>query len=257
LGVDEDVTKRGAGALAVNHVRAAQLSIEGGKVAVAPGAASGASVVGALSIAGTPSAPTAQLDLNGAAVVDYTGTSPAATIRSQVLAGRGGAGLGATWNGQGITSSAAAAADPETRSVGIAENSSLPLGPYTVFRGQPVDGTSILMAFTRTGDANLDGIVNDDDVTIVGASYAPGTAQASWALGDFDYNGFVDDDDVTLLGAFYDPAAQPLVAPVAAGAGASGVAAVPEPGSLLLTLIGLAAALAMMRVKRVSHAIRI
>jgi hypothetical protein len=63
----------------------------------------------------------------------------------------------------------------------------------------------VIIAFTRTGDANLDGIVNDDDVTIVGATYAPGVANAHWALGDFDYNGFIDDDDVTLLGALYDP----------------------------------------------------
>jgi hypothetical protein len=86
----------------------------------------------------------------------------------------------------------------------------MPLGPYTTFHGAPVDDTSILIAFTRTGDANLDGAVNDDDVTIVGATYAPGVPQPSWALGDFDYNGFVDDDDVTLLGAFYDPSAAPL-----------------------------------------------
>ena len=64
--------------------------------------------------------------------------------------------------------------------------------------------TSLLIAYTRTGDANLDGLVTDDDVTIVGASYAPGVPNGAWALGDFDYNGFVDDDDITLLGAFYD-----------------------------------------------------
>jgi hypothetical protein len=74
------------------------------------------------------------------------------------------------------------------------------------------------MAFTLTGDANLDGLVNDDDVTIVGATYAPGVSQPSWALGDFDYNGFVDDDDVTLLGGFYDPSAvQPVTTPAAHG----------------------------------------
>jgi hypothetical protein len=59
------------------------------------------------------------------------------------------------------------------------------------------------MTFTVTGDANLDGKVGDDDVTIAGATYAPGVAQPHWALGDFDYNGFVDDDDVTLLGALF------------------------------------------------------
>jgi hypothetical protein len=90
--------------------------------------------------------------------------------------------LGAAWNSQGITSSAAAAAnatDAESRSVAYADNLALPLGPYTTFRGESVDDTSLIMAFTRTGDANLDGLVNDDDVTIVGATYARGVAQAS------------------------------------------------------------------------------
>jgi hypothetical protein len=79
--------------------------------------------------------------------------------------------------------------------------------------------------------------VNDDDVTIVGATYMPGVANANWANGDFDYNGFVDDDDVTLLGALYNPSAPPVLAPAAVGGG--GVAAVPEPGTVALLLIGL------------------
>jgi ELWxxDGT repeat protein len=143
-------------------------------------------------------------------IVDYTGTSPVATLRERILSGRGGAGFGASWDGSGITSTNAAnfnLAEPEARSIGYAENASLPLGAYTTFRGVAVDATSVLIAYTRTGDANLDGLVNDDDVTIVGANYAPGVLNASWAMGDFDYNGFVDDDDVTLLGAFYGPPA--------------------------------------------------
>jgi hypothetical protein len=115
----------------------------------------------------------------------------------------------------------------------------VPLGAYTTFRGQPVDGTTLLLAYTVTGDANLDGVVNDDDVTIVGASYAPGIIQPQWALGDFDYNGFVDDDDVTLLGVFYDPSATPIGPP--AEPGANSVAVVPEPGALFLLAIGMAA----------------
>ncbi|MEX2139475.1 MAG: PEP-CTERM sorting domain-containing protein [Pirellulales bacterium] len=244
----QNLTKAGAGTLTLNNVRAAGLSVNAGTVAVAPnGSNAGTSAVSSLSIAGD-AAPTAKLDLaNNAAVVNYTGASPAATIRQQILTGRGGSGLGNTWNGLGITSSTAAAAAPESRSIGYAENSALPLGPYTNLRGQPVDATSVLMAFTRTGDANLDGIVNDDDVTIVGATYAPGVAQPSWALGDFDYNGFVDDDDVTLLGVFYDPAAPPLAAPAAAGAG---VAAVPEPSTLGLLSIAAAALLWRRRFRR-------
>jgi hypothetical protein len=96
----------------------------------------------------------------------------------------------------------------------------------------------VLIAYTRTGDANLDGVVDDDDVTIVGATYAPGLPQPAWALGDFDYNGFVDDDDVTLLGAFYDPSAAPLISP--SPQAASFVSAVPEPSSLILAAVSLA-----------------
>jgi hypothetical protein len=143
-------------------------------------------------------------------VVDYTGQSPLAAIRVSTLFGRGGAGIGAGWDGTGIISSIAAAAnaaEPEKWSVGYAENAAMPLGPYKSFRGVLVDATAVLIAFTRTGDANLDGVVNDDDVTIVGANYAPGMAKPDWAMGDFDYNSFVDDDDVTLLGAFYQPRA--------------------------------------------------
>jgi hypothetical protein len=233
----------GAGSLSAKVFRQASLAINaGGRAEMRPTGPGGqVSVLGSLSIAGTPNAPTATLDLtDSSAIINYTDTSPAATVRQQIIAGRGGAGIGKGWNGMGITSSAAAqvnANNPESRSVGYAENAAMPLGPLTTFRGQPVDTTSIIMAFTRTGDANLDGLVNDDDVTIVGASYAPGVPQASWALGDFDYNGFVDDDDVTLLGAFYDPSAPPLAAP----AGASAVAAVPEPASAILLAVALLA----------------
>jgi hypothetical protein len=174
-------------------------------------------------------------------VIDYSGASPAGAVRQQIIAGRGGVGLGKGWNGIGITSSAAAAANttnPESRSIGFAENGTLPLGVYSDFHGQPVDASSLLLAYTRTGDANLDGVVNDEDVTIVSATYAPGTAQASWALGDFDYNGFVDDDDITLLSAFYDPSAPPLIiGGTQLGTAPENVAAVPEPGSAVLAAI--------------------
>jgi T5SS/PEP-CTERM-associated repeat protein len=249
---DIDLTKAGAGTLTLNNVRAASLSINAGTVAMAPGGTDAStSVLGALTIAGGGT-PTAKLDLaDNATIINYAGTSPAATVRAQILSGRVEPGFGGTWAGLGITSSAAAG-DPVSRSVGYVDNSALPLGPYTTFHGQPVDDTSILMAFTRTGDANLDGVVNDDDVTIVGATYAPGVANAAWALGDFDFNGFVDDDDVTLLGVFYDPAAVALIGPpaepgadasasggVAVEPGATRVAAVPEPGSLVLLVVGL------------------
>jgi hypothetical protein len=165
------------------------------------------------------------------------GDDPETTVRAQILAGRGGAGLGKTWNGQGITSSQAAADPVNAGSVGYAVNGTMPLGARTTFRGQTVDITSVLMRYTRTGDANLDGVVNNDDVTIVGANYAPGFAKPRWDLGDFDYSGFVDNDDVTLLGVYYNPAATPIPAPTAA--------AVPEPATIVMLIAGLLLPLAL------------
>jgi autotransporter-associated beta strand protein len=235
--------------LSTSHIKQSTLVIAGnGQVKSWPNG--GTSVLGSLSIAGQPGEPAGKFDLNNnAAIIDYTGASPISVLRLQIQAGRGGWGIGSTWNGQGITSSAAAAAnaiDNEGRAIGFAENAWLPLGSYTTFRGQPVDATSVLLAFTRTGDANLDGVVDDDDVTVVGAMYAPGSHNGSWYLGDFDYNGFVDDDDVTLLGVFYDPWAQPVSgSPTIEGETASTLAAtVPEPPGLALLLIGGCALLA-------------
>ena len=124
---------------------------------------------------------------NNALVIDYTGASPVTAIRDKILSGRGGAGLGKGWNGTGLTSSTAAQGnqtDPELRAVGYAENALLPLGSYSNFRGLAVDNTAVLIAYTRTADANLDGVVNDDDVTILGANYAPDIARPTWARGD-------------------------------------------------------------------------
>jgi hypothetical protein len=254
-----NLTKGGAGSVEVASVRAPSLSLNGGTTSLvargAPGPAPATtSVLGELSIAGNPSSPLATLDLSTSAVViDFSaaGENPAASIRQLILSGRGGSGLNIRWNGTGITSSqvqADVAAKPNITSVAYADNATLPLGPYATFRGEPVDKTAVLIGYTRTGDANLDGVVNDDDVTIVGAAYAPGKPQPSWALGDFDYNGFVDDDDVTLLGAFYGPSAPPIPAPAAA---AGTIAAVPEPETITLFLATIAAcAIAAVRRRR-------
>jgi hypothetical protein len=160
----------------------------------------------------------ATLDLNESAlIVDYSAASPLATIRENIISGRGGSGLGnGSWTGTGITSSAVAARDavaPETHSVGYADNAMLPLGPYVSFRGQLVDNTAILIAPTLTADANLDGLVNDEEVTVVGAFYRPGAPNPQWQWGDFDYNGSIDDDDITILGALYNPAPAPAPSP--------------------------------------------
>jgi hypothetical protein len=161
----------------------------------------------------------ATLDIgDNALVLDYGGVSPVSMVREMILSGRTRFGLGeGVWTGTGITSSAAAAAnqlESEARSVGYAENALLPLGAYTTFRGAPVDESAVLIAFTRTGDANLDGVVGDDDVTVLGAAFNPNAPGQGWAFADFDYDGIIEDDDVTAIGVFYNPSAEPVAAPL-------------------------------------------
>jgi hypothetical protein len=168
-------------------------------------------------------------------IIDYpaTGSSPATEVRERILSARGRIDLIGAWNGPGITSELALT-DTGNFSVGWADNRELPLGQYASFQGEPVDETSILIRATRLGDATLDGVVNDDDVTIVSATYGVSEG-AVWAFGDFTYDGKVDDDDVTLVSALYEPNPPAMAnAPSADGTGAT--VAVPEPSTWLLAL---------------------
>src|SRR5436189_3171835 len=154
-------------------------------------------------------------------VVNYTGASPAASIRTLLVNGRGPAAFGnAAWNGLGgIISPAASTAaqglggggDGVNLAVGYGENSALPLGSYTTFAGQTVGSASILIKFTRGADADLDGIVGNSDVTIVGGKFGA-AGSGEWYFGDFDYSGSCDNADVTALGGLFNPSAPPLSA---------------------------------------------
>src|SRR5205085_10250013 len=98
------------------------------------------------------------------------------------------------WNGAGgIMSSTASPSngnDMVQFSLGYADNSALELvgsDPYTSFGGQPADSTSILVRYTYGADGNLDGVIDDKDVTIVASNWnQPKTGQ--WFFGHLDYD---------------------------------------------------------------------
>jgi hypothetical protein len=118
-------------------------------------------------------------------IIDYTGTSPIASIRAALAAGFN-AGL---WNGNGIASTSAAADANSQHALGYAEASDLAI---SAFMNHPVDNSAVVIRYALYGDNNLDGAVdigNDFDLLLDGLS----SAQASsWLQGDYTYDGKVD-----------------------------------------------------------------
>jgi dockerin type I repeat protein len=183
-------TKNGAGKLVTSNVLFNNLAINGGTLAMLnSGTASGVSNVKTLTIGGGSGAWTAAWDLsNNAAIVDYTGTSPLATIADQIKSGRGNG----AWNGTGITSSAAAAVASDSSNIhktalGFAEASLL---SFNTYQGQSLDGSAVFVRYTFTGDANLDGAVTTADFTSLATNF--NQSGKSWIDGDFNYDGKVN-----------------------------------------------------------------
>ena len=73
------------------------------------------------------------------------------------------------------------------------------------------------------GDADLDGIVDINDLTIVLANY--NQTGMTWTHGEFTGDGTVDINDLTIVLANYN---------VTLGTGGTGLAAVPEPPGVVL-----------------------
>ena len=101
-------------------------------------------------------------------------------------------------------------------------------GNYIVGNGTIAGQThGFLLQAAMPGDANLDGTVDINDLTIVLAHY--NQTGATWAQGEFTGNGTVDINDLTIVLAHYN---QSL------GAFGAGLAAVPEPSALVLIGFG-------------------
>ncbi len=109
------------------------------------------------------------------------------------------------WNGSsGITSSAAASTSGT--SLGIEPG----LYVASTFDGQTVADTDSVVKYTYIGDANLDGIVNGSDYTLIDNGL--NNALTGWHNGDFNYDGLVNGDDYTLIDNSYNTQGPSLAA---------------------------------------------
>ncbi|MGD0770847.1 MAG: dockerin type I domain-containing protein [Tepidisphaeraceae bacterium] len=168
---------------------------------------------------------------NNHVIITYGSSDPIATIAGYVKSGYNGG----HWNGPGIISTAA-----QTNTNGLFYG----LG-YADGKDGKVSGLSsgqIEVKYTLLGDANLDGLVNAADFTILAANFnQPVTA---WDQGDFNYDGIVNAADFTDLAANFnqsasDGASASDLAALDAFAAADGLpvpmfANVPEPASAVM-----------------------
>ena len=236
-----NVNVAGSNTLSVKRFTGAGLNIQQGAVRIIPdGTSAGTSKVTSLTIAGGAT-PSAKLDItNNGFAVDYTGASPLATVKAQVASGY----AGGAWTGNGIVSSSA---NNSTHGVGYAEASAVFTSFPATFLGESVDNSSLLLRYTRYGDANLDGQVNLQDFNRLASAFGT-TGTGVWSQGDFNYDGNVNLQDFNrLAGNFGLSAAGPTVTPEDwARLGA----AVPEPASLALFGVAASAATTWRRRRR-------
>jgi autotransporter-associated beta strand protein len=188
-----------------------------------------------------------KLDLTtNAVVIDHPTGADASTlqlVRSKIIAGYNGG----NYQGNGITSSSAAA--DGKKAVGYAKPSEVTLGPGNTFLGTGVDSSSVLIRYTLNGDANLDGAVGFEDLVAVAQHYnqnlndpagAPTTfTNSTWTHGDFNYDGTVGFADLVAVAQNYGgslPSAVPGASADFNGDLAAAFASVPEPSSALFIL---------------------
>jgi hypothetical protein len=102
------------------------------------------------------------------------------------------------------------------------------------------NGTDQLtVMYTYYGDSTLDGSVNVTDLNDVLSNY--NKSGQTWRQGDFNYDGSVNVTDLNYVLSNYNKSLP------------ASTAAVPEPSTLLLMVLGLAGLLAWRRVRACTH----
>jgi hypothetical protein len=175
-----------------------------------------------LTLAGSSGAWTGKLDLSNNDMI--VGNGNLTTMTNQIKQGY----AGGAWNGAGGITSSAAGLTTNT-ALGIELNSNGSSALLSMFDSQPVTSTDVLVKYTYFGDANLDGIVNGSDYTLIDNGF--NNKLSGWRNGDFNYDGVVNGDDYTLIDNAFNTQGAPLSAIPAEmlASDTAQVAPVPEP----------------------------
>jgi fibronectin-binding autotransporter adhesin len=238
------MVKTGAGALTSSAAFGVDsINISGGSIALNSNGGS-AVVVNSLSISSGTKLDLSDNDL----IVNYSGASPAATIRGYLAS----AFNSGNWDGAGIASKSAHSNVTMNTALGYAEESDVQLASLD---GVTPGASSVIVKYTYYGDTNLDGAVTTADFQRFLDGF---TGHGStWAQGDFTYDGKVDlgnDFQLFLIGYLSQNGSLGALADVvnadsqlSVAQKASLLAAVPEPCGL--ATLGLVAALGRRRRK--------
>ncbi len=181
--------------VSVEHL--ASLTVDSGAVANIEGTTN-TLVTSGLTFAGAADHWQGQLDLNSNSLILHNGVLSA--ITNQIKSGFN-AQDGGNWQGEGVTSSAAANDTTYLTALGVIQNSTdgTTSGPtlYTNFGSKTAIASDVLVKYTYYGDANLDGHIDGSDYSRIDNGYL--TSGVGWANGDFNYDGSVDGSDYTLI----------------------------------------------------------
>jgi hypothetical protein len=188
------LTKLGAGALSVSSFNLSALNVSAGAVVLLANG-SKAGVVSVLTIGDNTTATTAKLDLNdNDLLINYSGSSPVATIRNLLIAGYNGG----AWNGNGLTSTFAQS--HAGQGLGYGEASDVGL---TALDGNTISAPAVVVKYTYYGDSSLDGKVdlgNDFNLFLQGFLKPNLPTDANrWVFGDYNYDGSTTTADFQLF----------------------------------------------------------
>ena len=110
-----------------------------------------------------------------------------------------------------------------------------------LFSGESINNTTLLVKYTRYGDANFDGQVNISDLGRLATAWR---TSGSWVNADFNYDGFIDIGDLGMLATNWQAGVNsPLGPGFDQALGLLGLKDVVVPEPSVLAFLGAAAAM--------------